>query len=264
MTLNLGVRWDVQTPGTDPHEPVHDVRAGQKSTVNAIAPIGLLFYGDPGVERGVISTRWNHVSPRAGIVWDPTGKGRTAITPAAAVLRQHFGQRMEHDHQLSAVVDAADVPEHEPANDVRRRPLGASLSNPYNAYPGGAPFPYNGTFVVGGGLYGISQDFTWSHAWQTNVGIQQQIGERLGVRVSYIGTFLRDLPFARDVNYPVANSTATAAGASVLARRPDPTVGAVLLLDSDQYSNYNGLQITQRRAPGTSSDSAGFTPIARP
>ena len=39
-------------------------------------------------------------------------------------------------------------------------PLGASLSNPYNAFVGGAPFPYNGAFANGGGIFGVSQDFS--------------------------------------------------------------------------------------------------------
>jgi hypothetical protein len=64
------------------------------------------------------------------------------------------------------------------------------------------------------------------------------------VGASYIGTFHRDLPFGRDVNYPVVNATATNSGANILSRRPNPAVGAVLLLDSDQYSDYNGLQVT--------------------
>jgi len=44
------------------------------------------------------------------------------------------------------------------------------------------------------------------------------------------------------VNYPVVNATATTG--NVLARRPNPAFGQVLMLDSDQYSNYNGLQLT--------------------
>jgi hypothetical protein len=46
------------------------------------------------------------------------------------------------------------------------------------------------------------------------------------------------------VNYPVVTPTATSAGANILSRRPNPAFGAVLLLDSDQTSNYNGLQAT--------------------
>ena len=91
VTLNLGLRWDVQTPGTDPLNRFTTYVPGQKSTVNPSAPVGQLFYGDPGIERGVIKTAWNHVSPRVGLVWDPTGDGRTSVRAAGGhVLRQHL------------------------------------------------------------------------------------------------------------------------------------------------------------------------------
>jgi hypothetical protein len=245
VTLNLGLRWDVQTPGTDPSDRFTTYVPGQKSTVNPAAPTGLLFYGDPGVERGVISTAWDHVSPRAGIVWDPTGNGRTAIKAAGGLFYGSIsGNEWNTTTNFQPWATRLTFTNTNPRTNAAGVPLGASLSNPYTAYPGGAPFPYNGSFVVGGGLYGIAQDFTWSHAWQTNVGVQQQIGSRFGVGASYVGSFNRNLPLARDVNYPVPTSTATTAGANVLSRRPDPTVGAVLLLESHQYSNYNGLQIT--------------------
>jgi hypothetical protein len=128
-------------------------------------------------------------------------------------------------------------------------PNGASLSNPYNNYVGGAPFPYNGSYANGGGIFGVSQDFEWAHAYQTNVGIQRQVGKSLTFGAAYVGTFSRNLPFGRDVNYPVVNATASTAGANILARRPNPAFGAVLLLDSDQYSNYNGLQLTFTQRP---------------
>jgi Carboxypeptidase regulatory-like domain len=245
VTMNLGLRWDVQTPGTDPQNRFTTYVPGQKSTVNPSAPAGLLFYGDPGVERGVIATKWNHLSPRAGIVWDPTGKGRTAIRAAGGLFYGSIsGNEWNTTTNFQPWSTRLTFSNTNPRTSATGVPLGASLSNPYTAYPGGAPFPYHGTFVVGGGLYGISQDFDWSHAWQTNVGVQQQIGKHVSVGASYVGSFLRNLPFAADANYPVPNSTATTAGANVLSRRPDPTVGAVLVLDSNQYSDYNGLQIT--------------------
>ena len=42
----------------------------------------------------------------------------------------------------------------------------------------------------------------------------------------------------------MANATASNNGANILARRPNPVFGAVTLIDSDQYSDYNGLQLT--------------------
>ena len=35
-------------------------------------------------------------------------------------------------------------------------PLGATLVNPYNAFVGGNPFPYKGTFTSGGGLFPVA------------------------------------------------------------------------------------------------------------
>jgi hypothetical protein len=264
VTLNLGARWDIQTPGTDPQNRFTTYVAGQKSTVNPAAPTGLLFYGDQGVSRGVISTKWNHVSPRAGIVWDPTGTGRTAVSAAGGLFYGSIsGNEWNTTTNFQPWSTRLTFTNTNPKTDANGVPLGASLSSPYTAYPGGAPFPYHGTFVTGGGLFAISKAFDWPHAWQTNVGVQQQLGSHFAVSASYIGSFNRNLPFARDVNYPVATSTATTAGANVLSRRPDPTVGAVLLLASDQYSNYNGLQVTGSMRPWHSVSFSGFYTLSK-
>ena len=245
LTLNLGVRWDVQTPGVDPLNRFTTYVPGQKSIVNAAAPTGQLFYGDPGVERGVISTSWSHISPRVGIVWDPFGDGKTSIRAAGGMFYgsisgnewntmtnfQPWSTRLTFNNTGRGVSPAGV-------------PLGATLSNPYTGFVGGVPFPYNGSYTVGGGLFGVDLDFKWSHAYQTNVGIQRQIGKYMAVGAAYIGTFHRNLPLGRDVNYPVVTPTATAAAANVLSRRPNTQVGAVTMLDSDQSSNYNALQVT--------------------
>jgi hypothetical protein len=264
VTLNLGVRWDVQTPGTDPKNRFTTYVPGQKSTVNPAAPVGLLFYGDPGVARGVISTEWDHVSPRAGVVWDPMGNGRTAISAAGGLFYGSIsGNEWNTTTNFQPWATRLTFTNTSPKTTTTGIPLGASLTNPYTAYPGGAPFPYHGSFVIGGGLFAISKDFTWAHAWQTNVGVQQQIGSRFSVSANYIGSFNRNLPLAHDVNYPVVTATATTAGANVLARRPDTTVGAVLLLASDQYSNYNGLQISGTMRPWHNVSFSGFYTLSK-
>jgi hypothetical protein len=245
MTLNLGLRWDVQTPGTDPENRFTTYVPGQKSTVRPAAPTGQLFYGDPGVERGVIPTPLSHVSPRVGFVWDPFGDGKTAIRAAGGIFYGSISgnewNAMTNFQPWSTRLTFTNI---SPTTNAAGVPNGASLRNPYNNFVGGAPFPYNGSYASGGGILGVSLDFDWARAYQTNIGVQRQLTQALAVGASYVGTFTRNLPFQRDVNYPVVNATATAAGANILARRPNPAFGAVLMLDSDQYSNYNGLQVT--------------------
>jgi hypothetical protein len=245
VTLNLGLRWDVQTAPTDPFDRVVNYVPGQKSTVNPIAPVGAQFFGDPGVERGGIPTSYGHFSPRIGGAWDPFGNGKTSIRGAIGLFYGSISgnewNTMTNFQPFSTRLTFSNINQKTNAAGV---PLGASLSNPYNAFVGGNPFPYRGTFITGGGLFPVAQNFKWPYSYQMNVSVQRQVTKDLTVGVAYVGTSSHNLPFARDVNYPVLTPTATSAGANILARRPNPAFGAVLELDSDQSASYHGLQIT--------------------
>jgi outer membrane receptor protein involved in Fe transport len=245
LTLNLGLRWDVQTAPTDPLNRVVNYEPGQKSVTIPTAPVGALFYGDPGVERGGIPTSYTHFSPRLGFAWDVTGDGKTSIRGGFGAFYGSISgnewNTMTNFQPFSTRLTFTNINQKTNAAGV---PLGASLVNPYNAFVGGNPFPYKGTFTTGGGLFPVASDFEWPYSFQMNLSVQRQVTKDLVVGAAYVDTESHNLPFARDINYPVVNATATAAGANVLARRPNPLFGAVLELDSDQDASYHGLQIT--------------------
>jgi hypothetical protein len=245
LTLNLGLRWDVQTPPTDPYNRVVNYVPGQKSTVNPIAPVGAQFYGDPGVERGGIPVSYSHVSPRVGFAWDLFGDGKTSLRSAFGLFYGSISgnewNTMTNFQPFSTRLTFTNINQ---KTNTAGTPLGASLSNPYNAFVGGNPFPYNGTFITGGSFLAVAQDFKWPRAYQTNLTIERQVTKDLTVTAGYVGTFSSRLPFQRDINYPVLTPTATSAGANILSRRPNPAFGAVFLLDSDQTASYNALQVT--------------------
>src|SRR6202012_1638060 len=73
FTANIGIRWDIDTPPVDTFNRTESFVPGQQSTVAPLAPKGLLFPGDAGIGRGIISTRYSHVSPRLGFAWSPFG-----------------------------------------------------------------------------------------------------------------------------------------------------------------------------------------------
>lgn len=259
LTLNLGLRWDMQTPPTDPQDRVVNYVPGQRSTVRPNAPVGALFFGDPGVERGGIPADYDHFSPRFGIAWDPFGNGKTSIRAAAGLFYGSISgnewNTMTNFQPFSTRLTFTNLA------TAQNAWTGASLSNPYNNFPGGNPFPYNGAFTTGGGLFAVAEDFTWPRTFQTNISIQREIIKDLTVGAAYVGTRSSHLPFGRDVNYPVLTPTATTG--NILARRPNPAFGAVLLLNSDQDASYNGMQLTWAYRLGRRVSLNGFYTLSK-
>jgi hypothetical protein len=94
VTLNYGLRWEVNTPLTDVGKKVQRFNPGQNSTVypcqlsatsnlfgpgntcdnQGVTPTGLVVPGDKGVPGGLIGTYYNAFAPRLGMNWSPAWK----------------------------------------------------------------------------------------------------------------------------------------------------------------------------------------------
>jgi hypothetical protein len=80
LTLNYGVRWELNTPLADAGQKVQAFRPGQPSTIYpgiagndaaGVTPLGIVFPGDKGVPNGLTSTYYKAFAPRLGLNWSP-------------------------------------------------------------------------------------------------------------------------------------------------------------------------------------------------
>ncbi len=253
LTLNLGVRWDIQTPITDTHNRLLTFVPGAQSKIVPTAPLGLLFPGDNGVGRGIIGTRFNHFSPRIGFAWDPFGDRKTAIRGAAGIFYGSISGNLwntSSDNQPFAI--------RQQFNDVY------SLSDPYKLQPGGVgPFPYSYTpsaprFVAPSAIVGIGLDYKSPYTYQMNFAIQRQVTRQTSFTVAYVSNLTHRIPAIEDVNYPILTSTATTA--NVNARRPylPGTLASIGVTKSILNSAYHGLQLTGERRFANHFTAKGF------
>jgi Carboxypeptidase regulatory-like domain len=242
VTLNLGVRYDLQFPYTDPQDRKLAFVPGQKSTVNPTAPVGLLFPGDTGISRGIVHTDTNNIAPRLGIAWDPKGDGRMAVRGSFGMF---YGSITGNEWNTTA--------DNQPFTVRQSFPTVFTLSDPYRNLPGGVgPFPFVYTpgsprFTLPAQVFGPDLDFVWPLSYQTNLTVERELGKSLSVTASYVGSFGRNLAAGVDNNYPVYGPGATTA--NVNTRRPymPGTIGAATVLSSIFASDYNGLQISAER-----------------
>ena len=239
LTLNLGVRWDIQVPITDPFNRFLTFVPGAKSTVVTSAPVGLLFPGDPGIERAIISTPLGNVSPRVGFAWDPFGDRKTAIRGAAGIM---YGSMSGNEWNTSS--DNQPFAIRQQFNDVY------TLSDPYRLQPGGvSPFPYSYSpssprFAPPSAVVGIDLHYRSPYAYQMNFAIQRQVTRDSSITVAYVNNLTHRIPISPDMNYPVLTPTATTA--NVNTRRPylPGILSSIGLTKSILNSAYHGLQVT--------------------
>jgi Carboxypeptidase regulatory-like domain len=246
FTANLGLRWDIDTPPVESSNLTAAFVPGQQSTVVPSAPLGMLFPGDKGVTRGIVATRWHHVSPRIGFAWDPWGDGKTAVRAGAGIF---FGTTSGNEWNQPG--NAQPFAIRQTFNSI------TSLTHPYNnlaSFPTGDPFPYiydpsSPRFLKPASIESIGTDVQWPYMYQVNFAIQRQLPGQFILTTAYVGTLSRDVPTMIDDNYAPYAPGASTSQTSINARRPyDPGIlGQNIFLTSNQTANYHSLQVSVKR-----------------
>jgi len=246
LTLNLGLRYDVQLSPVESSNLTATFVPGAQSIKVPSAPLGMLFPGDSGVPRGIADNRLHHVSPRVGIAWDPFGDGKTAIRAGAGIF---YGSVSANEWNQPA--NAQPFAIRQTFNSI------ASLSNVYGnpaSFPNGDPFPYHYSpasprFLPAASIETIAENYQWPVVYQLNAAVQRQLPKNVSLTVAYVGTLSHHLPFMLDKNYAPYAPGATTSQASINARRPyDPGIlGQVTYDESNETASYHSLQISASR-----------------
>ena len=191
VTLNLGLRWEPYfgqaiTNGAVSNFVLDNFQKGIKTTRFKNAPAGIIYPGDAGFPDGSkgTSTQWRNFSPRAGIAWDVSGDGRTAI-------RASYGMAYDFPTAQFMYKPATGSP-------FSNRLLinAVPFEDPYRNVPGGqthplpevptadAVFPSFAQFLV------MDPDNNSTRAQTWNATVERQFGATWQGSVSYLGSYL--------------------------------------------------------------------------
>lgn len=290
LTINLGVRYDYSQAPTDPQRMQTNFSPGVQShafnasilgTSSKLAPIGMLFPGDPGVPDGGVFAPINHVSPRVGFAFDPSKNGKTVFHGAAGLFFGGIsGNMWEYPSNYApyAVRNSGYTKVNSLTHPYQNNPT--EFPTGQNPYPG-LVFNYatkTATFLPLNQVVAFDPNFRWPYAVQVNFGLQHQLAKNTAISINFVGSYNRKSPLYNDINGPSFNvnpntglpgpscfTTGTTPDLSrpcgyannantINNRRPlnaaaaggngaaAPIYSNVWIIRSNQNSNYNGLQ----------------------
>jgi outer membrane receptor protein involved in Fe transport len=221
LTLNYGLRWELDTPLTDALGHVQTFRPGQNSTAYpctstplAYCPTGLVVPGDAGVPAGMTSTYYSAFAPRVGLSYSPNfsdgflgkvfgGNGKTSIrtgwglfyNPMEQLVLEQFGAEPPFGSSPSFYNTFFNTPFVGQDGTIAANGFNGILSPPKGQDPGWA----NYAPIL---LYGDFQPhLRTQYTAQYNFSIQREIARDLLLQIGYVGSQGHRLLASHDINY---------------------------------------------------------------
>src|ERR1051326_5023154 len=198
LTLSYGIRWEPAFAlyNVDNHATQFNEAAfaqGKKSSVYLNAPAGFTFPGDPGFPgQAMAPGDKKYTFPRFGLVYDPNGQGRTVVRAAYGIFED-----------TTPLFDHTFVGSNPPWGSLITL-SSVSLSNPYQNYAGGNPFPLalsQNAIFPNAGAYSIEKLKDSYQYWQQwNLSFQKQLGTDWSMTASYLGNTTRHIWTTVNIN----------------------------------------------------------------
>ena len=210
LTLNYGVRWELNTPQADAGQKVQAFRPGQASTIYpgipgndaaGVTPLGLVFPGDKGVPKGLTQTYYKAFAPRLGLNWSPGsrdgwlakltgGPGKTSIgmgygifyNPIEQLVLEQFSAEPPFGGSESISSSFLSTPFVGLDGTIHPNPFTGVLSPPRGQ-------PLDWSRFLGSTYFGDFQPHMRSqYSDQYNLTIKRELPGDILVQVGYVGS----------------------------------------------------------------------------
>ncbi len=261
LSLNLGLRYEHFAPTTETGNKIGSVdfigdrQIGMaQSEIFPNAPAGLLFPGDPGVERSTTATDNLNLAPRIGFAYDLTGDGRLALRGGYGIYYNTINTELQLQFLLTQPFGILSL-------------VGAGGSNFAGGLLGGAistpeqfaapflgqtnPFPFqspNDSFFAPVDVTLIEPELTTPYSQQYSLSLQWEFIKDFVFEAAYVGSTGRNLLFRNLLNVVPfernADNTVNVVGEGPL----NPNINRnVTVQEASADSVYNSLQLSVNR-----------------
>ncbi|MGA2811628.1 MAG: TonB-dependent receptor [Candidatus Acidiferrum sp.] len=214
VTLNLGLRYEYNTPTVDPQNGMSDLnlQTGQ------VVPVGT-----DGITRSGIYPDYNNFAPRVGVAWSPA---------QTWVIRAGYG--IFYDSGMFVVPSSLyfNPPEFNLPLYFQNAFVPISLENPFPSAAGFTPPP---TLSV------LNPDMVTPYIEQWNLTVEHSFDKWGTLTLAYAGSKGTKLIRSYDLNQPTLDPTAIP-GDLDQSRRPYPAYGTIFDVESGANSSFNSLQ----------------------
>ena len=273
LTLNLGLRYELHPPLRETHSNTAafmpdwtGVGTDGSTTVNgavvvsdekglsqqsadfaaAIAPTPILTAAQAHIPSALRYTDHTDFGPRIGFAWRPNGKDTT-------VVRGGWGRFIESPLGFSLVSGWAVASSYVATYNQDFQSDGVTplldFTNPFNTVAAGS------SYGTAGFYYAFPIHYSDPSVQQWNLTFEQDLGRRIGVRLSYAGSHGKNLEAMVDLNQVQPN---TVGYANVVADLPYPAWSIIQSVTNAAESNYGSgtAELSRRTGNGLTFDAS--------